>query len=130
MNLRRKSDVKNITIRQFQAMQRLAVVFAKLRLEDKIIKEDIENAIKLVVQTYEKLMGILDFDFVTEGIGDDARKMKVVVLGLIPESGNPVSYDHIKEYSNISDEDLNETISRLKSKGDIHEPKPDHYLKQ
>ena len=128
-----------ITTRQLEAIIRLAEASARVRLSDKVTKEDAERAIKLVEASLKRIgldpeTGKIDVDRIG-GIGSSQRAKMIFVLELVKklyeEKGySPVSFVEILEKAekeNISEKELEEILEKLKKKGDIYEPKIGYY---
>ena len=128
-----------ITTRQLEAIIRLAEASARVRLSDKVTKEDAERAIKLVETSLKRIgldpeTGKIDVDRIG-GIGSSQRAKMIFVLELLKklyeEKGfSPVSFVEISEKvekEGISEKELEEILEKLKKKGDIYEPKIGYY---
>ena len=128
-----------ITTRQLEAIIRLAEASARVRLSDKVTKEDAERAIKLVEASLKRIgldpeTGKIDIDRIG-GIGSSQRAKMIFVLELIKklyeEKGfSPVSFVEILEKvekEGISEKELEEILEKLKKKGDIYEPRIGYY---
>lgn len=128
-----------ITTRQLEAIIRLAEASAKVRLSDKVTKEDAERAIKLVEASLKRIgldpeTGKIDVDRIS-GIGTSQRARMIFVLELLKklyeEKGySPISFVEILdkvEKEGINEKELEEILEKLKKKGDIYEPKIGYY---
>ncbi|MEO2154248.1 MAG: minichromosome maintenance protein MCM [Nanoarchaeota archaeon] len=128
-----------ITTRQLEAIIRLAEASAKVRLSDKVTKEDAERAIKLVEASLKRIgldpeTGKIDIDRIS-GIGSSQRAKMIFILELVKklyeEKGYaPVSFVEILEKAEkegISEKELEDILEKLKKKGDIYEPKIGYY---
>ncbi|MCX6816172.1 MAG: minichromosome maintenance protein MCM [Candidatus Aenigmarchaeota archaeon] len=127
-------QVISITLRQYEALIRLAEASAKVRLDNKIRMEDAQRAIKLMNTSlyqlgYDVESGKIDIDKVEGGITATKRRRITVMLGIIDrlqkEVGKEVSIEDIKaEAENQGIEGAEEIIERLQREGTIFTPRP------
>jgi len=124
----------SITLRQYEALIRLAEASAKIRLDTKMHVEDAERAIRLMQYSLSQLgydieTGRIDIDKIESGITAGRRRKIVDVLGIIDrlqrEVGREVAIDDVKataEEAGLGD--IDETLEHLKREGMIYEPRP------
>lgn len=122
-----------ISVRQLQALERLAEASAKIFFRKSVSREDAQRAISLMDRNLKKLCtdpetGKVDIDRIITGISTSERihyhDMLAIIDGLIKTVGNMVSIeDIIAEAKNrsIPEDKVEETIERLKRTGDIAE---------
>ncbi|MBI5061599.1 MAG: minichromosome maintenance protein MCM [Candidatus Aenigmarchaeota archaeon] len=125
----------SITLRQFEALLRLAEASAKVRLESRVTVDDAERAIRLMRYSLTQLgmepeTGIVDIDRIESGVSAVQRSRIRVMLDILDSLQ--------KEFKNkdISAEDVlaeaetqgvdkpEEILERLKREGMIFEPRP------
>lgn len=123
-----------ITLRQNEALMRLAEASAKIRLSDKVEFQDAERAVDLMKFSIEQLgydyeTGRIDIDR-TEGIPASQRSKLHIILDVIDmlekKLGKPVPREEViatAEEQGIKAEDTEELLRRLKREGSIFEPK-------
>lgn len=124
-----------ITARQLEALVRLAESSAKVRLSNEVTKKDAKTAISLLQYCLEQVgldpdTGKIDIDRITTGITTSDRSKIVVVKEIInnleEKEGKTISMESIVsagEEKGLSEDDIEETIEKLKRSGDIFEPK-------
>ncbi len=133
------SDTVPITLRQYEALQRLAEASAKVRLADVVQKQDAQRAIKLMKHSIKQL-GMdpetheIDIDRAEGGTPASERsKMSKVmdVLDQLEEDlGNNIPEEDL--LSALEEEGLSKPdklIKEMKNKGMIFEPRPGHVQK-
>jgi len=125
----------SITLRQYEALLRMAEASAKIRLDNKITVEDAQRAIKIMKFSlrqlgYEPETGKIDIDRIESGITTSQRSRIRAVLEIIDalqEGEKEVSVEDVKasasETRGMSDADVIEIIDRLKRDGTIFEPR-------
>jgi len=139
LSLREKVGVEEaavpITLRQYEALIRLAEASAKVQLRDTVTKEDAIRAINLMKASlrefgFEAETGRFDVDRL-EGRTTASERGKIrVVLDIIEEltktMGNTIpKEDLIKAAKDrgLKEFDVEKILNELKNKGDIFEPK-------
>jgi replicative DNA helicase Mcm len=137
-NLYSGEDTVAITLRQNEALIRLAEASAKVRLLDKVEVVDAEKAIEIMRYTIEQLgrepeTGKIDIDR-TEGTSTSQRKRIFEILDILDmlevKLGKPVPKEEIlaaAEDQGIKAEEAEELVRRLKTEGTIFEPKLNHF---
>ncbi len=130
-------DVKSIPIspRQLQALVRLAEASAKVRLSNKVSKEDAKRAIDLVNSSMAEVgtdpeTGKFDIDRIASGITATQRSrivsVKKIIDDLEDKFGKSIPISEVinsAESSGFDREKIKEVIDNLKKKGDIFEPR-------
>jgi replicative DNA helicase Mcm len=130
-----------ISPRQVPSIKRLSQARARMRLSDVVEKEDIEFAFKLIEYYLSKVgvdlnTGQIDIDMISTGITTSERglikKIKEVMYALeqnigkdIPESD--ILVDVKGEFKDISDYQIFEALDKLRTAGEIFEPKKGIY---
>lgn len=124
-----------ISARQLEGLVRLSEARAKIRLADKVTKEDARKAIELVHYCLQQVgldpeTGKIDIDRITTGITTSQRTKIFGIKDIIVELENKLGKvipieDIIKEaVSRGMDESAaEEAIEKLKRSGDVFEPK-------
>lgn len=123
-----------ITLRQFEALIRLAEASAKVRLDKYVRKEDAERAIKLMKFSLQQLgvdieTGKIDIDKIETGITSSQRSKIRLVLEIIEdlekEIGKNVPIEDVKAAAEEKGiEEIDEILDRLKHEGLVFQPKP------
>ncbi len=122
-----------ITLRQYEALLRLAEASAKVRLETKITKEDAERAIRLMKYSLNQLgydfeTGRIDIDRIESGVTASKRKRIVSIVQIIErmhKEMKEIAIEDIKaEAENEGIENAEDLIDMLKRDGTIFEPRP------
>ncbi len=133
-----EEEIKPIPIsaRQLEAMIRLAEASAKIRLSKKVLKKDAKLAISLIhfclMQVgFDKETGQIDIDRISTGISASQRSKFVVVKEILSKleektGSKTIPLEDISveaKEKGITEDQLEETIEKLKRSGDIFEPK-------
>lgn len=123
----------SITLRQYEALLRLAEASAKIRLDTKVRPEDADRAIRLMKYSLTQLgmepeTGRIDIDRIESGISATKRR-KISVLMEVLESmqkeSREIAVEDLKaEAESRGVEDIDEIIERLKREGTVFEPRP------
>jgi replicative DNA helicase Mcm len=123
----------SITLRQYEALIRMAEASAKIRLDTKIRLDDAERAIRLMRYSLSQLgydyeTGRIDIDRIESGVTASRRRKISVLLEIIDslqKESKEVSIEDVKaEAESQGIEDAEEILERLKREGTIFEPKP------
>ncbi len=125
-----------ITARQLEALVRLAEANAKIRLGKKVTKKDAQKGIELVDYSLnqiakDKETGKIDIDRISSRITASQRSQISVVKELIhsleEQLGDKIlpveQLAEMAQNKNVSQEQLDEVLSKLRRTGDIFEPK-------
>ena len=142
LNMRKeatKNDTLPITTRQAQALLRLAEAHARLHLRDKILKEDAEVAIKLMMYALSKSALDVDtgkIDMALIEFGKPLRELKkeeiiedlIRRLEILSEYGAPKD-DIITEAKiyELDKKDVENVLEKLMKEGRIYSPRPGYY---
>ncbi len=132
------SDIKtiSITLRQYEALIRLAEASAKIRLDTDVRMQDAERAIKLLKYSlmqlgYDTETGRIDIDRIESGITAGKRKRISTIIEIIEEmqkeAKEVAEQDLLAEAENRGIEntdEIKEILDRLKREGTIFEPRP------
>ena len=123
----------SITLRQYEALIRLAEASAKVRLDNTIRKEDAERAIRLMMASLKQLgydieTQTFDVDMLEGGVTASKRTKLLRVLKILDDlqkESKEVAIDDLKaEAENQGVADVDEVISRLEKEGMIIYPRP------
>ena len=130
-----------LTLRQFEALIRLAEASAKIRLSDKVEKQDAQRAIKLMKASIKQLgydpeTGKLDIDRAEGGVSSSKRSKIRIVMDVLDElektigKNIPVS-DLISalEEEGIDEHAAESIINEMKNKGMLFEPRAGYIQK-
>jgi len=123
----------SITLRQYEALLRMAEASAKIRLDNKVTAEDADRAIRLMKYSLSQLgydyeTGRIDIDRMESGVTASKRRKIGVILEIIEslqkEAGREVSVEDVKaEAESQGIEDAEEIMERLKREGTLFEPR-------
>lgn len=130
-----------LTLRQFEAMVRLAEASAKIRLSNEATKEDAQRAIKLMKESIKQLgydpdTGKIDIDLAEGGVSSSKRSRIRIVMdvidGLEKTIGKNIPVTDL--ISALADEGVDEhsadsIIREMKSKGMLFEPRAGYIQK-
>ncbi|MFH0836674.1 MAG: minichromosome maintenance protein MCM [Candidatus Aenigmatarchaeota archaeon] len=136
-----EGTVVSITLRQYEALLRLAEASAKIRLDTKVGVDDAKRSIRLMKYSLMQLgfdedTGRIDIDKLESGISSKQRsKIRIIqdiITELQKESGKEIAISDIEaqaEDQGVEAEKVREVIRKLKEEGIIFEPKPG-YIKR
>ncbi len=123
----------SITLRQYEALLRMAEASAKIRLDKKIRIEDAERAMRLMKYSLTQLgmdveTGRIDIDKIESGITASKRRKIGIVMDILEsmqKGHKEVSIEDVKaEAESQGVENLEEILDRLRRDGTIFEPRP------
>jgi len=125
-----------ITARQLEALVRLSEAASKLRLGEEVTKKDAQKAIELIDYCLNQIAkdaetGKIDIDRLSSRITATQRSsisvVKEVIQSVEEQIGNKIiPVENIIEAAkdkNISQENVEEVLEKLRRSGDIFEPK-------
>ena len=124
-----------ISARQLEALVRMAEASAKVRLSDKVTREDARRAIELLVYCLmqvgrEKETGQIDIDRIATGIPASQREKIFAVKQILEELeeglGKTIPVEDVARLAverGISKSEVDEIIEKLKRAGDVYEPR-------
>ncbi|GEM_PF-2243913 len=124
-----------ISARQLEGLVRLATASARIRLDDKITKEDARRAIELLSYClmqvgFDPETGQIDIDRMSSGISASTRNKIIVVKEIIAHLQSKglkeIPLDDIMMEAasrGIEEGKVEEALSQLKKSGDIFEPR-------
>lgn len=124
-----------ITARQLEALVRMSEASAKVRLSDKVTREDARRAIELLVFCLmqvgrEKETGQIDIDRIATGIPASQREkmflIKQILEELEEELGKTIPVEDVARLAvekGVSKTEVDEIIEKLKRAGDVYEPR-------
>ncbi len=124
-----------ISARQLEALVRMGEASAKVRLSDKVKKEDARRAIELLVYCLmqvgrERETGQLDIDRIATGIPASQREkifaIKQILEELEESLGKTIPVEDVARIAverGVSRTEVDEIIEKLKRAGDVYEPR-------
>ena len=116
-----------VTWRKQEAIRRLAEASARVRLSDRVEKQDVERALGLVKQSMQQV-GVdpesdqFDADIIETGRSKTQHDRVKSVLAAIEDNG-PVSAEEIADMLDMQESKVEGEIENLRSKGDIYDLK-------
>ncbi|MDI6722264.1 MAG: hypothetical protein QMD97_01800, partial [Candidatus Aenigmarchaeota archaeon] len=122
----------SITLRQYEALIRMAEASAKIRLDRKIRHEDADRAIRLMKYSLSQLgydyeTGRIDIDRVEGGVPAGRRKrihQVIEIIDSLQKTMKEVPVEDVKaEAENQGIENVDEIIENLKREGTLFEPR-------
>ncbi|MBI5347393.1 MAG: ATP-binding protein [Candidatus Aenigmarchaeota archaeon] len=123
----------SITLRQYEALIRLAEASAKIRLDNKVTLNDAQRAIKLMKYSltqlgYDYETGRIDIDRIESGISSSRRSKIRQIMDIVDrlqkESGKDVAIEDVRaEAQNQGIEGVDEIIEKLKNEGMVFQPR-------
>ncbi|MEM7819261.1 MAG: minichromosome maintenance protein MCM [Candidatus Aenigmatarchaeota archaeon] len=128
----------SITLRQYEALIRLAEASAKVRLDTKVRVEDAERAIRLMRYSmmqlgYDFETKRFDVDRMDGGVPSSRRRKVPLILDILEslqKEAHEVAVEDLKaEAENQGIKDIDEIIDILKKDGVIFEPRPGYLRK-
>ena len=142
INTRKKAEGASvpvpITLRQLEALMRIAQASAKIQLQDEVRKEDAQRAIKLMKYSLRQLgfdpeTGMIDVDR-SEGAVTSAERSRIrIILDIIDELSATkkeiLVEDIIKAAKKEDVEEVEEILEKLKREGMLFEPSPGYVQK-
>ncbi|MDP4012628.1 MAG: minichromosome maintenance protein MCM [Candidatus Nanoarchaeia archaeon] len=130
-----------ITARQLEALVRLAEGSARVRLSDKVTRQDAKRAINLLKYClmqvgFDPETGQIDIDRIGTGITAATRNKMVVIREIIDafeaKGKKTIPIEDIMAEAmekGLTERNIEEVIEKLKRSGDIFEPKRGHIQK-
>jgi len=127
-----ETNAVSITLRQYEALIRLAEASAKIRLDSKIRMEDAERSIRLMKFSltqlgYDYETGTIDIDRLEGGMPASKRKKISLVMEIIESLGKEskeIAMEDIRaEAENRGLEGVDEVVQRLLRDGQVFEPR-------
>lgn len=122
----------SITLRQYEALIRLAEASAKVRLKTGVEAEDAERAVRLMQYSlmqlgYDFETGRIDIDKIESGVTASKRKKITLLLEILDElqkESKEVAVEDLKaEAETQGIEGVDEILDRLRREGTIFEPR-------
>jgi len=127
-----------ITLRQLEALMRIAQASAKIQLQKEVRREDAQRAIKLMRYSLQQLgfdpdTGMIDVDR-SEGAVTSAERSKIrIILDIVDELSATkkeiLVEDIIKVAKKEDVEEVEEILEKLKREGMLFEPSPGYVQK-
>jgi replicative DNA helicase Mcm len=130
-----ESGVVSITLRQYEALLRLAEASARIRLDTQVRIEDGDRAIRLMKHSlmqlgFDRETGQIDIDRIESGISASQRSKIRTILDVIEslqkQAGREVAIEDVlaeAESQGVESKRAEEIISKLKQEGTIFEPR-------
>ncbi|MBI4171004.1 MAG: minichromosome maintenance protein MCM [Candidatus Aenigmarchaeota archaeon] len=131
-NVTQETNTVSITLRQYEALIRLAEASAKIRLDTKVRIEDADRAIRLMKYSltqlgYDYETGAIDIDRIEGGMPASKRKKISIVMEIIDtlhKESKEIALEDIRaEAENRGIEGVDEVVARLLRDGAIFEPR-------
>ncbi len=131
----RAARVIPISPRQLEALVRMSEASARIRLSEKVTREDARRAIELLVFCLmqigrEKETGQIDIDRIATGIPASQREkifvIKQILEELEQELGKTIPVEDVAKLATekgLSKSEVDEIIEKLKRSGDVYEPR-------
>ncbi len=131
----RAARVIPISPRQLEALVRMSEASARIRLSEKVTREDARRAIELLVYCLmqigrEKETGQIDIDRIATGIPASQREkifvIKQILEELEQELGKTIPVEDVAKLATekgLSKSEVDEIIEKLKRSGDVYEPR-------
>jgi len=137
LQMRNSGNTKSvpITARQLEGLVRLAEAHARLRLADVITRTDAKKAIDLVhnclkLIAFDEESGTFDVDRIATDTPSSTRNKILTIKEIINELENKIGktipledVEEIAKEKGLNDEEIGESVDKLKRSGDIFEPK-------
>ena len=124
-----------ISARQLEALIRMSEASARLALRDTVTEEDAKRAVELMHYCLSQIgidpeTGAIDIDRISTGISASERShiatIKDIIVELEKEVGKTIPLDDILDQARskgFSEDQVDETLQKLKRAGDIFEPR-------
>ena len=124
-----------ITARQLEALVRLAEASAKIRLSDKVLKQDAQKAIEMIDFCLGQIAkdsetGVIDIDRISSGIPAKERSkismIREIIDTLENEMGKVIPLEAVTERAEekgLKTGEVEEIIEKLRRNGDLYEPR-------
>lgn len=132
-----EGSVKSIPIsaRQLEGLVRMTEAYAKMRLSNKATVKDAKRAIEMLDYclkqiAFDEETGSIDIDRIATGITTGQRSKIVTIKEIIMELENQIGKNiplediiSLAAERNMSEEDVEASIEKLKRSGDVFEPR-------
>jgi len=129
-----------ITLRQYEALIRMAEASAKIQLRKKVNMADADRAIDIMKYSlrqfgFDRETGFIDIDRAEGAAATSAQRSKIrIVLDIINEltetTGKMIPVDEItRRASDQGVENADQILRKMKNEGMIFEPRPNHIQK-
>ncbi len=128
-----------VTARQLEALIRIAEASARIRLSDRIELEDVERVIGIIRKSLEQIAldpetGEIDIDYAFSGTSKTQRDRIMMIKRLVEEleaeyeKGVPeeIIFDEAEKMG-IDKAKTRELLIKMREKGELYCPRPDHY---
>ena len=124
-----------ISARQLEALVRLSEASAKVKLSDKVTKEDANRAIGLLMHCLKEVgmdreTGQIDIDRIQTGIPSSQREKMFTIKQILEELeaglGKTIPVEDVARMAverGVSKSEVDELIEKLKRTGDVYEPR-------
>ncbi len=128
-----------VTARQLEALIRLAEASARIRLSDRIGLEDVERVLGIIRKSLEQIAldpetGEIDIDYAFSGTSKTQRDRIMMLKRLVEEleaeydKGVPeeIIFEEAEKLG-IERSKIRELLIKMREKGELYCPRPDHY---
>jgi replicative DNA helicase Mcm len=127
-----------ITARQLEGLVRLTEASSRMRLADRVTREDVERTIRIVMTSLKQVgmdqeTGKLDIDVLTVGVARSQREriksLKHIIEELSKEYDGAVPVEAVIDKageSGLTKDKVEKELKKLKEIGEIFEPKSGH----
>lgn len=114
-----------VTFRQEEAIERLAEASARIRLDDKVRKQDVDRTLSLVKKSMKQVgvdpeSGELDADIIETGQSKSQRDRRETIVVVLDDLGG-ATLDELAETVTADSEQLEHDVQHLKDKGRVYE---------
>lgn len=125
-------SVVSITLRQYEALLRIAEASARIRLDTKIRPEDAERAVRLMMYSLSQLgydyeTERFDIDRMESGVTSSKRRSIATILNIMGDMQKEVREIAVEDLKAEAEtqgiKDIDEILERLKREGTIFEPR-------
>jgi len=127
-----------VTARKLEALVRLSEASARIRLSDTVEEEDAQRVIKIVRSCLEEIgmdpeTGELDADVIETGTSksqrDRIKNLKTLIAEIEDEYDEGAPVERVlerAEEAGMETSKVEHEIEKLKTKGEVYEPRTDH----
>lgn len=114
------------TVRVLGAAVKMSIAFARVHLRDEVKQQDVERAKALGKKLVKQNWNGENFDAAKESQQSRVENVYEAIRRL-ESTDEPAHIDEIKERVNIPERKVDHEMDKLSQKGEIYEPKTNHY---